>query len=335
MTHTRRAPAIAWLLISALVLSMPSPALAYLKFGVRSGGRLIDVRWNQSPIRYFVNERDIPGVTGAQFREAVRRAFATWQAVPTATIRTEFQGATSASPNDADGRTTLGYLDRPDLDRVLAATSFVLNSQTGEILESDVFFNTRFAWSTAAGGETGRVDVESIAVHEIGHLLGLGHSAIGETEVIPGGRRVLGAGAVMFPIAFSPGNLTARSLLPDDIAGVVDLYGTTEATEDTGSITGTVTKDGRGVFGAHIVAFHPETGAMVGGFSLNASGEFVIAGLAPGPYILRVEPLDDAATDSFFTGAIDVDFRVTYAPRMVVAPRNGTANAIQIAVRPK
>ena len=75
----------------------------------------------------------IPGVTGAQFREAVRRAFATWQAVPTATIRTEFQGATSASPNDADGRTTLGYLDRPDLDRVLAATSFVLNSQTGEI----------------------------------------------------------------------------------------------------------------------------------------------------------------------------------------------------------
>ena len=32
--------------------------------------------------------------------------------------------------------------------------------------------------------------------HEIGHFLGLGHSAIGETEIRPeGGRRVLGSGA--------------------------------------------------------------------------------------------------------------------------------------------
>lgn len=327
--------AIVLAIVSALILSMASPAQAYLKFGVRSGGRLIDVRWGQMPIRYFVNERDVPGVTSAQFRDAVRRAFATWQAVPTASIQAEFQGATVASPNDVDGRTTIGYLDRPDLDRVLAATSFVLNSATGELLESDIFFNTRFAWSTAAAGETGRVDVESIAVHEIGHLLGLGHSAIGETEMIPGGRRVLGAGAVMFPIAFSAGNITDRSVFPDDVAGVVDLYGTQAAAEETGSITGTVTKNDRGVFGAHIVAFNPETGALVGGFSLSATGEFVIAGLSPGPYILRVEPLDDASTDSFFGGVVDVDFRVTYAPRMVVAPRNGTADAIAIAVRPK
>ena len=32
-----------------------------------------------------------------------------------------------------DGRTTLGFLDRPDLDRVLGATSFILDSSTGAI----------------------------------------------------------------------------------------------------------------------------------------------------------------------------------------------------------
>lgn len=327
---------IAIAMATLTVVSLPSPALAYLKFGVRIGTRLVDVRWNQMPIRYFVNESDAATVTGPQFREAVQRAFATWQAVPTATIRAEFQGATIASPNAVDGRTTVGFLDRSDLERVLAATSFILNSATGEILESDIFFNTRFTWSAAAAGETGKVDVESIAVHEVGHLLGLGHSAIGETELLAaGGRRVLGAGAVMFPLAFSPGNITARALQPDDVAGVVDLYGTTAAESELGSISGRVTRNGRGVFGAHVVAFNPESGAMVAGFSLNESGEFVIAGLEPGPYILRAEPLDDASPDSFFAGTIDVDFRVTYASRLVVAPRNGASDTIEIEVRPK
>jgi hypothetical protein len=327
---------IAITVASVIVLSLPSPALAYLKFGTRIGTELVDVRWNQMPIRYFVNERDVATVAGPQFREAVQRAFATWQAIPTATIRADFQGVTAASPNAIDGRTTLGFLDRPDLERVLAATSFILNSATGEIVESDIFFNTRFVWSTAAAGETGKVDVESIAVHEVGHLLGLGHSAIGETELLAsGGRRVLGAGAVMFPIAFTAGNITARGVQADDVAGVVDLYGTPAAEGDLGSISGRVTKDGRGFFGAHVVAFNPESGAMVAGFSLNESGEFVIAGLEPGPYILRAEPLDDANTDSFFAGTIDVDFRVTYASQLVVVPRNGASDTIEIAVKAK
>ena len=89
---------------------------------------------------------------------------------------------------------------------------------TGEIIESDIFLNSTFAWSVAAGGEPGRQDVESIALHEIGHLHGLGHSMLGETELIGGGRRVLGAEAVMFPIAFTAGTLN-RTLRADDIAG--------------------------------------------------------------------------------------------------------------------
>lgn len=138
---TKRLVAIA--LATVIVVSLPSPALAYLKFGVRVGTRVVDVRWNQMPIRYFVSEHGTATVTGAQFREAVQRAFATWQAIPTTTIRAELQGATVAPPNAVDGRTTLGFLDRSDLERVLAATSFILDGATGAILESDIFFNTR------------------------------------------------------------------------------------------------------------------------------------------------------------------------------------------------
>ena len=101
------------------------------------------------PVRYFVTDAPAPQVTVPELVTAVKRAFPTWQAVPTATVRAEFQGTTIVPPGLEDGRTTLGFLDRPELDRVLGATSFLLDATTGEIVEADVFFNTRFAWSTA------------------------------------------------------------------------------------------------------------------------------------------------------------------------------------------
>jgi hypothetical protein len=39
--------------------------------------------------------------------------------------------------------------------------------------------------------------------------------------------------------------------------------------------------------------------------------------------------------DSFFSTAIDTDFRVTYAPRMIVAPKGGSSSSIEIKVAPK
>ncbi|MBA3272081.1 MAG: matrixin family metalloprotease, partial [Acidobacteria bacterium] len=287
------------------------------------------------PVPYFITERGIPNVSATQLRDAVGLAFASWQAVSDATVRSQFQGMTIAPPGTQDQRTTFGFLDRPELDRVLAATSFLLDSRTGEIREADVFFNTRFDWSVAAAGEAGRIDLESVALHEIGHLLGLGHSAIGETELSPNGRRVIASGAVMFPISFSPGAIADRLLQPDDRAGIRDLYPGTQFDQTTSSISGFVTKGGRGVLGAHAVAINLRDGTTIGGFTLNAEGEFVIGGVSPGTYLVRVEPLDDADTDSFFSGPIDVDFQVAYGARIVIAPAGGGADPITVPVRAK
>jgi len=324
------------LLVLAAVLTAPVPLHAYLKFGFRIGSDTVDVKWATTPVRYFVNERDIAGVSAADFRATVARATATWQAVPGASLRFEDLGFTTAAPVGLDGRNTLGFLDRPDLDRVLGATSLLLDASTGTLVEADIFFNTRFQWSVAPQGEAGRVDLESVVLHELGHFVGLGHSAIGETErTATGGRRVLGSGAVMFPIAMTAGSTADRVLQHDDEAAVQDLYAADASGASSGSITGRVTKDGRGVFGAHLVAFNAETGRMVGGFSLTSDGTFVIAGLDPGPHIVRVEPLDDADVESFLSGVVDVDFRAAYAPRMVVAPAGGSSAAIEIQVVPK
>jgi Matrixin len=329
---------IASLMVALLVAGQPQPALAYLKFGITIGGRQVTLKWAQAPVRYSVSTQGATDVSIADFEAAVDRAFTTWQAVSSSTIAYQFAGLTAALPGRDDGLSTLGFERRPDLDRVLAATSFLVDRTTGALVESDIFFNTAFPWSVAQGGAAGRFDVESIALHEIGHMSGLGHSALGETEAREGGgRRVLAAEAAMFPIAFAAGSIAGRTLKADDIAGITDLYPEAESTRTAGSISGRVTKDGQPVFGAHVVAFDVARGTFVGSFSLGTDGQFSVGTLSPGVYILRVEPLDDADVDSFFdtAGTIDLDFRVTFADRAVVVPPAGDSGQIGVQVARK
>ena len=325
---------------SALIclLALPNPAAAYLKFGVTVDGRSVPLHWAQTPVRYFVSARSaVPGVTVPDFEAAVARAFARWEAVPTASITYSYGGLTLARPGDDDGSSTLGFEEHPELDRVLASTNFVVDDTTGALLESDIFFNASFSWSVAPAGQAGRYDVESIALHEIGHFSGLSHSALGETEIQGGGgRRVIGAEAVMFPIAFASGSVAARSLKADDIAGISDIYPAGDYAR-TGSLSGRVTKNGQGIFGAHITAFDPSTGAIVGGFTLTSRGDFSIGGLSPGPKVLRVEPMDDVDIDAFFDPStpVDLNFRVLLVDRLIVVPSGGDSGRVDVSVVPK
>jgi hypothetical protein len=326
-----------WLIACcALVVAGSAHASAYLQFAVDVNGRTTPLRWTSAPVRWHATDAGVANVSPGDLQAAVARAFDTWQNVPTASISFAFAGFTSALPFDEDGVSVIGFQSEPDLERVLGATSFVIDDVTGEIVESDVFFNSAFQWSTSASGEGGRFDLQSIATHEIGHFLGLAHSALGETELRPSGsRRVLASSSVMFPIAFGAANTADRTLQPDDIAGVSDLYPDAGFERRTGSVSGRVLLNGRPVFGAHVMAFHLDSGDFVGGFTLNAAGEFQIAGLRPGAHIIRVEPLDDADTDSFFDGEIEIAFRPTFHSRVVGVPAGGAAPRFDVTVTSK
>src|SRR5436305_2652409 len=73
---------------------------------------------------------------------------------------------------------------------------------------------------------------------------------------------------------------------------------------------------------------------MVGVFTLNNQGSFSIGSLSPGPHIVRVEPLDDADTDSFFsaTARVELNFRVMFVDRVIVVLRGVDSGSVPIAV---
>ena len=141
MSQPRPKGAIAIALACLLSATQVPHLCAYLKLGSTVESNTVSLKWGGSPVRYFVNPGSVPGIDAAEFRAALDRAFHTWQDVPTSSVSFEFAGFTDAEPLDEDNMSTLGFLPRPDLDRVLASTNFLIDTRTGHILESDIFFN--------------------------------------------------------------------------------------------------------------------------------------------------------------------------------------------------
>ena len=146
-----------WLAIAALLVALPRPSGAYIHLGIDSSRGFTPLKWSASPVRWYASDRTVPGVSASQFQAEVAQAFATWENVPTASIAFQFAGFTSAIPFEDDDLSVFGFDSQPDMDRVLGATTFIVDVVTGAIVESDVFFNSIFPWSVNPAGDTGTI----------------------------------------------------------------------------------------------------------------------------------------------------------------------------------
>jgi hypothetical protein len=100
----------------------------------------------------------------------------------------------------------------------LAVTYYNYSGST--MLEADILFNTAQSWDSYRGALRSGTDIQRVALHELGHALGLAHSSV--------------AGAIMNPYISS-----SYTLSNDDIAGAQSLYGS--ATSPTPTPTPTPT----------------------------------------------------------------------------------------------
>ncbi len=162
--------------------------------------------WDKSELKYAFGPgtSDIAG--SAEF-QAVRDAFQSWEAVTPLTF-TEVD-------LDQDPDIAIDWRNAADPDHsmvggVLAHADFPPGcSVVTDTLPKPVHFDdSEHNW--VIGAVSGGFDVETVALHELGHILGLAHSSV--------------AGSVMFASVSS--NSTKRALTADDISGVQSLYQT-------------------------------------------------------------------------------------------------------------
>ncbi|XP_068304538.1 metalloendoproteinase 2-MMP-like [Pyrus communis] len=137
--------------------------------------------------------------TPAEAQAAVARAFATWAG------NSHFSFSQAQSYENADLKISFGRRDHGD--------GAPFDGRGGTVAHAFAPTNGRFHYDAdepwAVGAVEGAYDLETVALHEIGHLLGLGHSSV--------------EGAVM-----SSGVRTGftQSLHADDIQGIKALYNT-------------------------------------------------------------------------------------------------------------
>lgn len=160
--------------------------------------------WPSLPVTYLINE-NTPDVVGEG--AAIQAAFATWNSAGS-NFRLAYGGTTTTSgyPTTYDGHNDIYFTTDPDFPTgPLAMNSYWMSGST--ILESDITFADSYSW--AIGAVVGRYDIETIALHELGHGVGLDDQYGDMSEAMGAGQS----------------NSTRRTLSPYDAAGAIHLYG--------------------------------------------------------------------------------------------------------------
>ena len=84
---------------------------------------------------------------------------------------------TTSSEGDTDGKNNIYVSTSPDYfgGGILGVTTTLVNSHSGQLLESDIIINGMISFSKS---ENGFQYLGDVLTHELGHLLGLSHSEV-------------------------------------------------------------------------------------------------------------------------------------------------------------
>lgn len=203
----------------SLLALFASPAGAYT---------LLGAAWNadKGPVRFHLDPNGSDDIDDGSDLQAVRNAFRSWSCVPGSRLRLEEGSVPGAKEAEADdGRNSVFWDEDGTFGLGVATLGVALGpaSDDGSMIErgwATIIFNgVHHTWTTSNDRNfpSDKVDVESIAVHEAGHWIGLGHSCEDAAETV-----CLGPDkSVMHPTY--PGG-RVRELFADDEEGARALY---------------------------------------------------------------------------------------------------------------
>lgn len=252
-----------------------------------------------SPPPNIKSDSDVIGV--------VRRAMDSWShSADIEFLETASTNETVSPANDGDGVNLITLAPaNAAIFRSADGTgqTRVFYDSGGAIVEADIALNPNVQFST--DGTPGTYDLESAFVHELGHLLGLEHSAIIGATMQP---RQAKNGVYGLPA------ITQRSLSADDQARARSLYGPQAGLSSiSGRLTTNLGGRARMIFGAHVFA-EDTSGNVIAGSISNASGNYRLEGLRPGVYRVFGQSLNGAVA------AADIGLSGSYAGLIETTP---------------
>ncbi|MDD5557797.1 MAG: matrixin family metalloprotease [bacterium] len=163
-----------WIIAAAALLAAgAAPARA-------EGGRTL-LRWGgeEMPIPYYIERGGAGDILDGSDIEAIQSAFQTWEHVATGRVEFQFAGLIDAAAEEEIASVVM-WLDEewPYDSSFVAKTRLSYDPRDGRILRAEILLNGRdYRWST--DGDSGALDVQNVATHEVGHFIGLRDSAAG------------------------------------------------------------------------------------------------------------------------------------------------------------
>ncbi|MGY5140731.1 MAG: matrixin family metalloprotease [Candidatus Nitrosopumilus sp. Bin_571-38] len=205
---------------------------------------------NDSVIQRYNPQND---PTGGDGLIALLNTHTEWNNVETSSFTFDYGGTTGKCPSlvqECKGRQTFdGNNDVAWLALRDANTLGVTWSGTSGNAEADMALNTNFSWATDG---VGHIDVETVFLHENGHVAGIGHSEI--------------SSAIMEPVYAG----INRALHQDDMNAITALYpGTSTPTNNSPTVTISSPFDNSSFDSATVISFTGSAGDIEDGEITN------------------------------------------------------------------
>jgi len=174
--------------------------------------KLLGVKWTTLPVNYIINPSNPQGLSESFVTSTISTSAETWDAVTSKELFNDLYSINyTAQYGVQNFQNAIVFGDYPD-SGVIGVTSVWYTRIGKRIVEFDMLLNTDFLWGDATI-DASKMDLQGIAVHELGHSVGLGDIYSTSCSTV-----------TMFGYS-TEGETSKRSLEQPDMTGLRKMYG--------------------------------------------------------------------------------------------------------------